>query len=134
MSKFLTRNDQTASLENFYSNLSIGLEEEMLLVKDADDEVDQALVEVEQAESAENVVAAADQTDDMIVKNNGELDENGVIAVDNLTTAASIIATDDGAVNPGDPLNEAETDKLIPVVESSGKYYLFPCNRKGQPE
>ena len=124
MSKFLTRNDENASLENFYSNLSIGLEEEMLLVKDADDEVDQALVEVEQAESAENVVAAADQTDDMIVKNNGELDENGVIAVDNLTTAASIIATDDGAVNPGDPLNEAETDKLIPVVESSGKYYV----------
>ena len=124
MSRFLTRNDENASLENFYSNLSIGLEEEMLLVKDADNEVDQSLVEVEQAESAENVVAAADQTDDMIVKNNGELDENGVIAVDNLTTAASIIATDDGAVNPGDPLNEAETDKLIPVVESSGKYYV----------
>ena len=124
MAGFLTRNTENASLENHYADLSIGLEEEMLLVNEANDDIAAAEEEVQQVEAAENVVVAADQTADLIEKNNGELDENGVIAVDNLQTAANNISIDDGVNNPGDPLNESETEKLIPVVESSGKFYV----------
>ena len=124
MAGFLTRNTENASLENYYADLSIGLEEEMLLVNEANDDIAAAEEEVQQVEAAENVVVAADQTADLIEKNNGELDENGVIAVDNLQTAANNISIDDGVNNPGDPLNESETEKLIPVVESSGKFYV----------
>lgn len=124
MAGFLTRNTENASLENHYADLSIGLEEEMLLVNEANDDIAAAEEEVQQVEAAENVVVAADQTADLIEKNNGELDENGVIAVDNLQTAANNISIDDGVNNPGDPLNESDTEKLIPVVESSGKFYV----------
>ena len=124
MAGFLTRDTKSASLENHYAELSIGLEEEMLLVNEANDDIAAAEEEVQQVEAAENVVVAADQTADLIEKNNGELDENGVIAVDNLQTAANNISIDDGVNNPGDPLNESETEKLIPVVESSGKFYV----------
>ena len=124
MAGFLTRDTKNASLENHYADLSIGLEEEMLLVNEANDDIAAAEEEVQQVEAAENVVVAADQTADLIEKNNGELDENGVIAVDNLQTAANNISIDDGVNNPGDPLNESETEKLIPVVESSGKFYV----------
>ena len=124
MAGFLTRNTENASLENHYADLSIGLEEEMLLVNEANDDIAAAEEEVQQVEAAENVVVAADQTADLIEKNNGELDENGVVAVDNLMTAANNISTDDGVNNPGDPLNESDTEKLIPVVESSGKFYV----------
>ena len=124
MAGFLTRDTKSASLENHYAELSIGLEEEMLLVNEANDDIAAAEEEVQQVEAAENVVVAADQTADLIEKNNGELDENGVIAVDNLQTAANNISIDDGVNNPGDPLNESDTEKLIPVVESSGKFYV----------
>ena len=124
MAGFLTRDTKNASLENHYAELSIGLEEEMLLVNEANDDIAAAEEEVQQVEAAENVVVAADQTADLIEKNNGELDENGVVAVDNLMTAANNISTDDGVNNPGDPLNESDTEKLIPVVESSGKFYV----------
>ena len=124
MAGFLTRDTKNASLENHYADLSIGLEEEMLLVNEANDDIAAAEEEVQQVEAAENVVVAADQTADLIEKNNGELDENGVVAVDNLMTAANNISTDDGVNNPGDPLNESDTEKLIPVVESSGKFYV----------
>ena len=124
MAGFLTRDTKNASLENHYADLSIGLEEEMLLVNEANDDIAAAEEEVQQVEAAENVVVAADQTADLIEKNNGELDENGVIAVDNLQTAANNISIDDGVNNPGDPLNESDTEKLIPVVESSGKFYV----------
>ena len=124
MAGFLTRDTKNASLENHYADLSIGLEEEMLLVNEANDDIAAAEEEVEQVEAAENVVVAADQTADLIEKNNGEVDEAGVIAVDNLMTAANNISSDDGVNNPGDPLNESDTEKLIPVVESSGKFYV----------
>ena len=124
MASFLKRKENSASLENHFSGINIGLEEEMIMTKDADNEVDSAEAEVAQIEAAENVVAAADQTADMIEENNGELDQNGVVAVDNLMTAAQNIAQDDGVNNPGDPLNEADTEKLIPVTESSGKFYV----------
>ena len=124
MASFLKRRENSASLENHFSGINISLEEEMIMTKDADNEVDSAEAEVAQIEAAENVVAAADQTADMIEENNGELDQNGVVAVDNLMTAAQNIAQDDGVNNPGDPLNEADTEKLIPVTESSGKYYV----------
>ena len=124
MASFLKRKENSASLENHFSGFNISLEEEMIMTKDADNEVDSAEAEVAQIEAAENVVAAADQTADMIEENNGELDQNGVVAVDNLMTAAQNIAQDDGVNNPGDPLNEADTEKLIPVTESSGKFYV----------
>ena len=124
MASFLKRENRSASLENHFSGINISLEEEMIMTKDADNEVDSAEAEVAQIEAAENVVAAADQTADMIEENNGELDQNGVVAVDNLMTAAQNIAQDDGVNNPGDPLNEADTEKLIPVTESSGKFYV----------
>ena len=124
MASFLKRKENSASLENHFSGINIGLEEEMIMTKDADNEVDSAEAEVAQIEAAENVVAAADQTADMIEENNGELDQNGVVAVDNLMTAAQNISQDDDVNNPGDPLNNADTEKLIPVTESSGKYYV----------
>ena len=124
MASFLKRKENSASLENHFSGINIGLEEEMIMTKDADNEVDSAEAEVAQIEAAENVVAAADQTADMIEENNGELDQNGVVAVDNLMTAAQNISQDDDVNNPGDPLNNADTEKLIPVTESSGKFYV----------
>ena len=45
MASFLKRKENSASLENHFSGINIGLEEEMIMTKDADNEVDSAEAE-----------------------------------------------------------------------------------------
>ena len=55
MASFLKRKANSASLENHFSGINISLEEEMIMTKDADNEVDSAEAEVAQIEAAENI-------------------------------------------------------------------------------